>query len=707
MSNQTAIAQKTADLGLLSKYNINLAKKLGFSIFNGGDLSQLFMLALVNVVANKRREYPSPEDKMQPYLDFADLLAREGANIRMECLDPFAPQDSARPIINALLLAIGLGDEQRAIKYLHQGVIAADSNHGLNNPLVLAIKAGMGDLAAALLKPEKTPERHRAAHEKALIEYMTRVAVVSWDRYSETMQEPLTTLAELPIEQEALYQRVWKLYREKAEWMLENALSKRIAYDFQIKNMVFDDRRASLKAAVAHDRLEQVQWQVEKGAPINGKYLGYDSYYGDKYTDTLLHMAIRSKNTNLALWAIKLDAERNAESPLNSILCEWGSGGTNRGAQHPLEMAVKSQQWEVVEALLASPVKHFQKYLHLKDILHTIYHVEEQAIKKPEDAEAQNASSRLRKASPSLKESLLRDIDEWASDDTLNGTRYSEEPGAFHWVVAIGDMALIEACLGQGASALHSGNTYPVYEALKRYDTPSTNPDMVQPSRQEIFEHLHRAALQQLPDVDTRRQTEVRQILGNTMIEAVLNHSLPQVAIDYLNAGVGVRSKHSDLKLTLLHAAIVAKDRAQDEETRDLYDVLIKTVLEESQQQDQSGQHKDFVNQGGFFDSFSASLAQHGGAAVGYNANGTIIEFGGKGYTPVRLAVMSDPVDLKTLALLQKHGADIELPIKEWEKLGQAVRDAYPNATQETSDAFSHLLLAQQAMAFLPASQER
>jgi hypothetical protein len=98
-----------------------------------------------------------------------------------------------------------------AISLLHQG------DFGLNtgeNPLALAFQGGMFNLARNLLKPENTPEEHRAEHVKALVRYLRG--------------DFLTLLAEWPPDKpeiKEIYEEFWSLYREKAEWLLDNGKS--------------------------------------------------------------------------------------------------------------------------------------------------------------------------------------------------------------------------------------------------------------------------------------------------------------------------------------------------------------------------------------------------------------------------------------------------------------------------------------------------
>lgn len=569
-----------------------------------------------------------------------------------------------------------------AISLLHQG------DFGLNtgkNPLALAFQGGMFNLARNLLKPENTPEEHRAKHVKALVRYLRG--------------DFLTLLAEWPPDKpeiKEIYEEFWSLYREKAEWLLENGTSLGLSEQELFDLKKFGGNKESIAAAVANHRLEQVIWQAEHGAPI------YGGNEGGRYQDNLLHLAIKSQAPKIALWAIEHDAKTN---PPTSMLDQRSghsliSRATNRSfipsvqqktrdsAEYPLEMAANCQQWDVVQGILDSTANCQQKYWGVDTLFEIIYRTKQRAEEYRYDDKAQEDFRRLCDAYPAMKASLLRDANIWAKDNTLNGRSGNSLPGAFYWMVAIGDKDFIDLGLEKGASpVLGKERPSPIYTAFQRLDIPLTNYDQQliknsdgtpqNYSRQDIFYRLHQAVLENPPPEGTYG-IEPRKVLGQIMIESARQGRLDPVP-DYLNIGVSERSvfdteyfkrekKKGSLdgheanhrnprdprtvnptkdlgildETTLLHVLIQAKHEANgsDEQFSD----LLETVIAKSQARNDGYWHTMFMN--------SEALPEKPHWRNRYPS---------ERIQSVHLAADLNPPDLKSLVILLEGGADLTL----------------------------------------------
>ena len=578
----------------------------------------------------------------------------------------------------------GKSQNNDAIQLLHQG------DFGLNtgkNPLAMAFRGGMFNLARNLLKPENTPEEHRAEHVKALVRYLRG--------------DFLTLLAEWPPDKpeiKEIYEEFWTLYREKAEWLLENGESLGLS-EFDCKE--FGGHRESIKAAVANHRFEQVVWQAEHGAPING------GIKGGNYIDNLLHSAIKHQDSKIALWVIGHDAKTNPstsmldERSINSLIPIRVTGRsfipsaqekTRDSTEYPLEMAANCQQWDVVQGILDSPANCQQKYWGVNTLFEIIYRTKQRAEEYRYDNKAQQDFQRLCEAYPAIKASLLRDADIWAKDNKLNGYYGNNIPGAFHWMVAIGDKDFIDLGLEKGASpVLGKERQSPIYTAFQRLGTHLTNYDsqlIKNPdgtpqgySREDIFSRLHQAVLDNPPPEGTYG-IEPRKVLGQIMIESARQGRLDLVPA-YLGIGVSERSvfdreyfqrgvKIDSLdgheanyrnpndprtvtgkgnleipqKSTLLHTLIQAKHEARG--SADDFTTLLKLIIDQSKQREDGYSHNMFLDQ-------KAPC------------------------TALGLAADLTPPDVESLVLLLESGADLnELSRENIRKLNESVNGNGP-----------------------------
>jgi hypothetical protein len=444
---------------------------------------------------------------------------------------------------------------------------------------------------------------------------------------------------------------------------------------------------------VANHRLEQVIWQAEHGAPI------YGGNEGGRYQDNLLHLAIKSQAPKIALWAIEHDDKTN---PPTSML-DQRSGipirvtgrsfipsvqqKTGYSVEYPLEMAANCQQWDVVQGILDSTANCQQKYWGVDTLFEIIYRTKQRAEEYRYDDKAQEDFRRLCDAYPAMKASLLRDANIWANDNTLDRWLSKPLPGAFYWMVAIGDKDFIDLGLEKGASpVLGKERPSPIYTAFQRLGTHLTNYDsqlIKNPdgtpqgySREDIFSRLHQAVLDNPPPEGTYG-IEPREVLGQIMIESARQGRLDLVPA-YLGIGVSERSvfdreyfqrgvKIDSLdgheanyrnpndprtvtgkgnleipqKSTLLHVLIQAKHEARgsDEQFSD----LLKTVIAKSQARNDDYWHTMFMN----------SKALHPSEKI----------------QSVHLAADLNPPDLKSLVILLEGGADLTLSAAQLTKV--------------------------------------
>jgi hypothetical protein len=290
--------------------------------------------------------------------------------------------------------------------------------------------------------------------------------------------------------------------------------------------------------------------------------------------------------------------------------------------------------------------EEFDQY-SLAQFFKLVYDIEKKANESPDDRAAQENRQTLRKDYLGIKQLLLDTLDSWATDEILNGEPNGYELGVFYWLMQIGDLDLIKACSDKGASAIlgrSKSPQSPLYEALVRLADKYTNPDYLWP-RKEIFFHLWKMALNEFSALGKQGidiENGSKEVLGKTMIVAVQRFCLPEVALELINAGFNERYTVQGLNMNILHAAMIAKHTMKESDGKTICDQIIKIALEKSQERDEAG-HIAFIN---------------GLGRYAYNI-----------YTPLRLIIKFNPVDLENLNLLYAYGAVLGVSAKTREEL--------------------------------------
>ncbi|MFZ4761917.1 MAG: hypothetical protein ACOYK8_03795 [Alphaproteobacteria bacterium] len=609
------------------------------------------------------------ENKMasrNQFIMLVNQLEMDGASLNFNTQHPHRKADSRCPKADPVTLAILAGNENQAIRYVQQKNISGrNDNYDIDNPLVLAINAKMEKLATALLSPEQTTEPHRKEHEKRLHHYLSDTGVGGYTQhypYHPILQDPLTALAAL--EDEGMYQRLWALYQQKAEWIIaspEEPAADRLAYDFQKTAIVCNKDRASMQAAINHDRWEQLFWQVSHGASLANEWAGFGFRCEENYRDGMLHIAIRKHNPEIALQIIDLD---KAKTPKNSILSQRG-----QDKLFPAELAAKEQQWDVLLTLLQKPNAEVNNDTAVA-LLETILR-----IQNNDDSKATKAQQKITAIYPQLRTALIQNIQDW-SDYDLNGSGYNnDKPRALNLAVELGDHILVDAFLDKGAKANYQAFSI----AAQCLGRKNMTPDVIE------IENQRGLILQKITDHMLADIEKAGGIKGyNPKLEAAVVHLVwnagrIDIADQLLDAGLSPHAEIKELNLNLLHVAIVAADRNSDNpEAQQQCDQFITKLLTRSQQTGHVSAHAKLVNDGGFFNELSATLASY--AIVGYAscADGSSTTMGqGAGYTPLSLTIMSQTINLDIVQQLYQHGADFaSLKPALTKKLFEAIQQA-------------------------------